>query len=162
MKKIIAVLFVFFSILLTGCSSVKTESDLERNTSETGYHTYTLRNASSSSAVDPQVGSIFTEELNARLQQYGYEQGNEVIVSYDIKAYDPGNRALRMFVGFGAGKGTMEIVTSLTDKNGKILGSVTTQASLRMGFFGGSLNKIIRAAAVNTAKEIYRSRLIKK
>ena len=162
MKKLLTVLFVSVPLLLTGCNvaSVKSNNSLLQN-SGTTYHSYTVKNNSSNDSIDPKVAAIFEEELNLQLTKYGYKQGNDVVISYDIKAYDPGNRALRTLVGFGAGRGTMEIMTSLTDKKGNALGNVTTNAALNMGFFGGSLEKVVRQAAQESAAKIRESQIIK-
>ncbi|TCP91157.1 uncharacterized protein DUF4410 [Cricetibacter osteomyelitidis] len=161
MKKLVVSFFlsVFF---ITGCSSLKSETNLARNPDQ-NYYSYSIKNNSSNEIVDKKVTDIFEEELSKQLQRYGYQvesDGGDVIIGYDIKAYSEGNRALRMLVGFGVGKSNLEVITSVTDKNGKLLGSITSKAALKMGFFGGSLASIIRKTAKNAAVKIYKSRIL--
>ncbi|MDO5054176.1 DUF4410 domain-containing protein [Pasteurella oralis] len=160
MKKLL--LLAAFSIgLLSGCTSLNSQNNLSRNIDKT-YHSYQLKNNSSNEALDPEIAAIFETELNKQLANYGYKLGDDITIHYDIKAYDPGNRALRMFIGFGAGKGTLEVETTLIDKHKNNLGSINNEIALKMGWFGGSLTKVIRRAAIDTAKRIYKSRILTK
>ncbi|BFU61694.1 DUF4410 domain-containing protein [Rodentibacter abscessus] len=151
--------FLFVSVLLSACSSMTLDNNLKQDMKEQ-YTTYKIVNVSSNEAISSEVTTIFENNLRAQLQKYGYKEGNDVVVSYDIKAFDEGNRALRMFIGFGAGKGTLSVTTTLKDKNGVNLGSVNAETTLRMGFFGGSLNNIIASTAKKTAVQIRKSRII--
>ncbi|QIM62084.1 hypothetical protein A1D29_01470 [Pasteurellaceae bacterium Orientalotternb1] len=160
MKKVL--LFSLLSIgLLSGCTSLKSQNNLLKNTAKT-YYSYQIKNVSNNNEIDPQIANIFEAELNKQLAKYGYKSGNDITVNYRIKAYDPGNRALRIMVGFGAGKGTLAVETTLIDSEGNNLGSVDNEVALKMGFFGGSLDSTIRKAAIDTAKRIYKSRIISK
>lgn len=152
-------IILVFSFLMVACSSLKVENSLHRDAPEP-YMSYKIVNVSATDQIDSQVITIFENELRSRFNRFGYKEGDDVTISYDIQAFDPGNRALRMFVGFGLGKGTLNVKTSLKDKSGKSLGSVDTETALKMGFFGGSLNNIIRETAAKVASQIHRAYII--
>lgn len=157
MKKFSKLIFIFlFSFITVACSSVKLNSTLRKDIPEP-YGSYKIVNVSNNSNIDPQVAMLFENALRERLQEYGYKEGDEVTISYNINAFDPGNRALRMFVGFGLGKGTLSVQTTLKDKSGQPLGAVNSETALRMGFFGGSLNNVIKATAVKVAAQIHKA-----
>lgn len=160
MKKILFIA-TFLMTFLTGCTSLKSDNDLKKQSAET-YHTYTLKNVSDTQLIDQNIIHIFEDELRRQLTRFGYEDGNDIVINYNIKAYDPGNRALRIFIGFGAGKGTLETETTLVDKNGQNLGKVNNTVSLNMGFFGGSLDKTIRVSAKDVANRIRRANILTK
>lgn len=64
-------------------------------------------------------------------------------ISGEITTYDPGNRALRYWIGLGAGKGTLKSSWNLKDENGAILGSCEISGSISMGGFGGDFGEVI-------------------
>lgn len=161
MKKLFSIVTVVIAFLLTGCSSIKVEDNLS-DSSNVVYETYSLKNVSSKEEIDPKVAEIFEKALDGYLNRYGYRKGNDLIINYDIKAFDPGNRALRMFIGFGLGKGTLEVNSTLVARDGKKLGSVHSESALRMGFFGGSLNSIIENTAKKVAVKIHRAKILKR
>lgn len=160
MKKFFSLFILGLSVILTGCSSLKTDNNLERNP-ETEYYSFKVVNNTSNS-IDPKVGDIFGEALKAQLVKFGYQEGDDVIINYSVDAFDEGNRALRIFVGFGAGKGVMEFSAVLKDKKGKSLGSISTESALKMGFFGGSLDSLVRKNAISIATRIHKAKIIKK
>ena len=139
---------------------VKLDNTLRKDVKEP-YSGYRIVNVSTNSEIDPKVSALFEEELRARLKRYGYNETGEVAINYSINAFDPGNRALRMFVGFGLGKGTLSVQTSLKDKSGASLGAVNSETALRMGFFGGSLNNVIKATAAKVAAKIHKSHIMR-
>lgn len=64
-----------------------------------------------------------------------------------------GNRALRYFVGFGAGSGHMRVTIELKDKHGTVLYAANSDADLAMGGFGGDMSKVARKTIVEAVKE---------
>ncbi len=84
-------------------------------------------------------------------------------VNVNIENFNEGNRALRYLVGFGAGKATSKIVTTLVDKeSGKIVGHIQTDGMLAMGAFGGNSGDILKRSAKDIAKKIAESGILKK
>ncbi|MGQ8820860.1 DUF4410 domain-containing protein [Bibersteinia trehalosi] len=161
MKKLLSLFILGLSLILTGCSSLKTENNLERNP-ETKYASFKVVNTTSEHSIDPKVANLFGAELRVQLSKFGYKEGDDVTISYSVDAFDQGNRALRMFVGFGVGKGTMEFSTALKDKSGKSLGNISTESALKMGFFGGSLDNLIRKNAIAVATRIHKAKIFQK
>lgn len=161
MKKLFSLCILSLSLVLTGCSTLKTENNLERNP-ETKYTSFKVVNTTSEQSIDPKVANLFGAELSAHLIKLGYKEGDDVTISYSVDAFDEGNRALRMIVGFGAGKGKMEFSTVLKDKSGKSLGNISTESALKMGFFGGSLDNLIRKNAITVATRIHKAKIFQK
>jgi hypothetical protein len=61
----------------------------------------------------------------------------------EIHLYDPGNRALRYLVGFGAGSGYFGSTWKVVDGSGQEIGSCRVEGSIRMGVFGGSYDDVL-------------------
>ena len=57
-----------------------------------------------------------------------------------------GNRAARYFVGFGAGRGDIDVSIVLQDKDGKALYSTDSKAHLAVGLFGGGMSGVVSDA----------------
>lgn len=74
----------------------------------------------------------------------------DVACNIDIKY---GNRALRYFVGFGAGAGQIAILIELKDKTGNVRYRTRTDSDLAMGGFGGDMSQVVRNAIRAAAKE---------
>lgn len=53
-----------------------------------------------------------------------------------------GNRALRYFVGFGAGSGHMHIALTLKDSKGTVRYATASDADLAIGAFGGNMSDV--------------------
>jgi len=84
---------------------------------------------------------ILVEQLN--------DEGIEVTdskdvatVTADFKYYNSGNRALRAFVGFGAGRIAYDSNWKVVSAAGNELGSCNIDGWRAMGFFGGSLSSV--------------------
>lgn len=56
---------------------------------------------------------------------------------------DYGNRALRYWIGFGAGAGHCVTIMELKDSSGNVKIKTKTKSDLAMGAFGGSMDKTI-------------------
>ncbi|WP_019272004.1 DUF4410 domain-containing protein [Neisseria lactamica] len=121
------------------------------------------------SAIFPKIIShltparFFIQNLNHELAALGYAVGDDLDVNVNIENFNEGNRALRYLVGFGAGKATSKIVTTLVDKeSGKIVGHIQTDGMLAMGAFGGNSGDILKRSAKDIAKKIAESGILKK
>ena len=60
-----------------------------------------------------------------------------------VVEYRPGNRALRYFIGFGAGKGRFGSNWRVVDGSGEEVGSCRIDGSIVMGGFGGSYDDVL-------------------
>lgn len=84
------------------------------------YHSYTIRDLSQDH-IPSDTRALFTQYLNNELTTLGYTVGDDLDININIENFNEGNRALRYWVGFGAGKATSKIVTTLVDKeSGKL------------------------------------------
>jgi hypothetical protein len=61
----------------------------------------------------------------------------------DVELYQPGSRALRYFIGFGAGRGKFESKWIVNDSSGSELGACQIDGSITMGVFGGSYDDVL-------------------
>jgi hypothetical protein len=64
-----------------------------------------------------------------------------------------GNRALRYFVGFGAGSGHMSVTIELKDKQGTVLYAINSEADLAMGAGGGDMSAVASKTIKEAVKE---------
>jgi len=64
-----------------------------------------------------------------------------------------GNRALRYFVGLGAGSGHMRVAIELKDKNGTVLYATDSKSTLAGGFFGGDMSRVARKTIVEAVRK---------
>jgi hypothetical protein len=60
-----------------------------------------------------------------------------------IERYNPGIRALRYFVGFGAGRATFASSWRVMDPSGGVIGECRVTGSVAMGAFGGSYDEVL-------------------
>ena len=83
--------------------------------------------------------------------------------SYTIRDLSQDHIPSDYWVGFGAGKATSKIVTTLVDKeSGKIVGNIQTDGMLAMGVFGGNSKDVLKRSAKDIAKKIAESGILKK
>lgn len=86
------------------------------------------------------------EILNSKLEDEGIKLAADpkdaVTLTGQFTSYDSGNRALRYFVGFGAGKAKYDSNWKLVSATGEEIGNCNVDGWLAMGWFGGSLSKM--------------------
>lgn len=81
--------------------------------------------------------------ISSRLQESGIqvvssEKPGVTSVVGKIQKYDSGNRALRYFIGFGAGTGSIDSSWSLVNQSGKEEANCNINGSISGGVFGGN------------------------
>lgn len=67
---------------------------------------------------------MFEGLLKGRLQSLGYslvETDPELTVEVTVRQFDPGDRALRTLIGFGAGRAVLKYTARFKDPSGKLL-----------------------------------------
>lgn len=64
-----------------------------------------------------------------------------------------GNRAVRYFVGFGAGAGHMRVTIELKDSMGTVRYAANSEADLAVGLFGGDMAQVARKTIQAAVKE---------
>lgn len=74
--------------------------------------------------------------------------GNDAILHCDLVYFHKGNRALRHFVGFGAGKGKSLTNVTIT-KDGKELHKFSVSSKIFAGAFGGNSSVMFYDTAYN-------------
>ena len=97
--------------------------------------------------LNAQWNQMATDQLQAMLA------GKKIAVAPDAPTsilcrinVEYGNRAVRYFVGFGAGKGNIDVSIVLQDKDGKTLYSTDSKAHLAVGLFGGGMRGVVSDA----------------
>lgn len=101
--------------------------------------TTTLRHELKSKGIDASFGSAPPDGAGAELT---------------ITEWDPGDRALRYFVGFGSGQSHMTIVVSVTDTDGATSLEGKVRGYVSGGWFGGDALDAPREAAKSIAHAI--------
>lgn len=64
-----------------------------------------------------------------------------------------GNKALRYWVGFGAGSGGLTVTIELKDRGGNVQYATESRADLAVGAFGGNMSEVARKAIQTAVKE---------
>lgn len=105
--------------------------------------------------------------LNAQWKTMATDELQSLLVSKNIAASSNGqatvgcrievtygNRALRYFVGFGAGAGHMRVIIELKDTMGAVRYAANSEADLSIGGFGGDMSQVARKTIEAAVKEL--------
>ena len=80
--------------------------------------------------------------------------GKTLLIRGSLVQLDPGSKAARYFVGFGAGHATVGIKCELVDaKSGTVLVEMTQARAGSGGMFGGGYNKLLRELTEEVADD---------
>jgi hypothetical protein len=101
--------------------------------------------------IPPQFHGKFVQRLERELYDENFTRGNDLVLTWKCTEVNAGNRALRYFVGFGAGAGVVVIQATLADAKGHVLGTKELKGVQTIGMFGGSFDSAIEMAADGTA-----------
>lgn len=156
MKKI-SVLVI--ALALSACSStnslIKKNDNFAKNTKQQSYR-IEAENA------QQEFEQYFAQQLDKQLVQNKIKNdltSNDTVIKYELN-YDQGSRALRYFVGFGAGKAQAVVKAHLINKSdGKEIASLTTDSTLSMGVFGGDAKATLDNSAKDITKKIIESNI---
>jgi hypothetical protein len=102
-----------------------------------------------SSEITPSQASEFRTILSSRLQRSGVsvvagDPPDVHDVSGNIAKYNPGDRALRYMIGFGAGRGSLDTTWAVrADTSPEPIGICQIVGSITMGVFGGNWNDVL-------------------
>ncbi|MDT4289586.1 DUF4410 domain-containing protein [Methylomonas sp. MO1] len=92
--------------------------------------------------------SAFSDSLQkAGVKIVSTENKDVAAIVGQIQQYDKGSKALRYFVGFGAGTGKMKTAWKVSDQTGGEIGSCNIDGSISMGVFGGDFYNVHEKAA---------------
>ena len=109
-------------VLLPACSS---QSVLLRPSSSLKQLGDTVRLSLSGEQIEPAVLEQLQREIKAQLILAGFEptktDASRLNLNVIVTAFNPGNAALRMTVGFGAGRGSLLYQANYSGEDGKIL-----------------------------------------
>jgi hypothetical protein len=123
MKKAFAV--ICLSCLLVGCISTKVTQPAA-NTADLGrfQSVKIVMKDSVATAYSRESMPIFAGMLTGKLQSLGFlvtDFTPQMVLAVEVHEFSPGNRALRTFVGFGAGEALLKYTATFTDEAGNVL-----------------------------------------
>lgn len=137
------------SFIFTGC--ITTARTVERNKSNQTFHAISAEATEKVSKLEipMEVHTDFQKYLDKELYYYkgGFQKGSQLKIKWEFTEFDQGNRALRYFVGCGAGKGKIVVHATFHDDHGHVLAEVDGYGNVIMGAFGGSYNSALRECA---------------
>jgi uncharacterized protein DUF4410 len=153
--KAIRILSLFFLVFTTGCAAsyqVVKESTIPLRT----YRTVTVSKISADEFWAKNAGLKSDEKWTYQVTRAGDhisgkltgyfasewkgETDRELKIEADLFEFDPGSRATRYFVGFGAGKGRIGYHVKLRDAaTSEVVGQLDAYGTLAMGVFGGDI-----------------------
>lgn len=141
------IFLVIFAVIFGGCAGAKiSQQNLAQ--SQTKFLNATAK------CIDGEINKKLEAKINEQLKKQNIAFGDELIISCEILTYDEGNRALRYFIGFGAGAAKSSALVKLSDKNGKNLGDFSVDASMAMGIFGGDAESVLDGTAYEVVRNI--------
>lgn len=124
MKNIPFVLLAALSGFLSGCVTPQIKTSPPAAVAFHQFHQVRLILTDSVNTPFSKEGlPMFEGLLRGRLQSFGYtivEADPELIMEVNIQQFDPGNRALRTVVGFGAGRAVLKYTARFEDASGKL------------------------------------------
>jgi len=105
-------------------------------------------------ALNQQWAKAATEELQKLMAEKRIAERDAAGASIVCQiAVVYGSRALRYFVGFGAGAGSVSIDIELKDAQGATLYAAKSTADLKVGLFGGDMSQISRDAIAKAVRD---------
>lgn len=88
------------------------------------------------------IPAIARANLGNRFTVASAPAPGSLTIATKLEQFNPGSRAARYFVGFGAGKGRMDVLVTLVDTDsGSVVGSANVGCNVVGGLFGGSIQK---------------------
>lgn len=160
-RDLFSALFSLTLLTLSGCGGIHNVVNTSSNTAGQYRQLAVLPVELSSTDTSPQVVALHEEwkkfaadQIQQLLAVKGItaaDQGETGIVCHIEVAY--GNRALRYFVGFGAGAGHVTVAIEMKGAGGKVLYSGTSKADLAIGAFGGDMKDTVRKTIQAAVKE---------
>jgi hypothetical protein len=152
---------IIFTTFLFGCSSLKINTEVEASNFDRYENVYVRdvkvysneKNAAGNKALQVKISEwkgFVREELNAYVNSSEFNtvdasKGAEtLVIDMDVEVVY-GNRFLRWFVGFGAGRGQVDTVLTVTDaETQKIKFKAVANSEVRGGGGGGDVGKLLQ------------------
>jgi hypothetical protein len=125
MKTITFIFLVATATVLTGCVTPQATKPPTAGVDFHQFHKVKLVVTDSAKTTYAKEGlPMFEGLLKGRLQSLGYtlvEADPEMVVDVTVSQFDPGNRALRTLISFGAGRAVLKYTARFQDPTGKLL-----------------------------------------
>jgi hypothetical protein len=140
-------------LLLAGCITTATTVETQKPIQSFKASTAQISEATSTLQVPSEVHARFGQFLNDELySKHDFQPGSGMKIIWSFSEFDEGSRALRYFVGFGAGKGKIAVHATFLDQKGQVIGAVDGFGTVVMGAFGGSYDSALRECAYEVAR----------
>ena len=131
--------------MLYGCASAKLDV-LKPLTSHPSTVSLSLVDKTAKHVSDEDIGNLkaaFSDSLQkSGVKLVSTEKKDVPTIVGEIQKYDKGNRALRYFINFGAGTGSMKTAWKVVNPTGEEVASCNIDGSISAGGFGGSFYEV--------------------
>ena len=105
-------------------------------------------------APDPAFAHVFESALREYLYSGSaahFSEGDELTITYRVIRLNEGNAAERNFIGFGVGKGSIDIEIVYQSREGSELAKVNVEGKIVGGALNGNFETAVRKAAKQAA-----------
>jgi hypothetical protein len=96
--------------------------------------------------------SLLTSRLSEKGVSVVASQSDAHTAKGTVTRYNRGSRALRYFIGFGAGRGTLDSNWDVIDAKGDVLGQCRIKGNITIGIFGGNYDDVLEKSADRLAE----------
>lgn len=117
-------------------------------------YTTTKYSSANVSCDDGEENKKLENYIRTYLQKENIQLGDNLLIKCKFISYDAGNRALRYWVGFGAGSGHSDISVELFNSENQKVSSFRVKADLSVGAFGGNAENMIKDSAIKIVKRV--------
>ncbi len=116
---------VALAMVITGCVSPHTTKPPAQGVDLRSFNTARIIVTDAVNSDYSRAGlPMFRGLLEARLELLGYrlvETNAQVVVAVKVRQFEPGSRAMRLLVGFGAGEAVLKYTATFLNESGKVL-----------------------------------------
>lgn len=98
----------------------------------------------------------FSRVLDSKIQKEADNIRNALLINCTLVKFNPGSRAVRYLVGWGAGKAVFKVECVFLDKNkGEEIYRAQFESKLAGGFFGGNKKDSVKGSVNSIAKVLH-------
>jgi len=165
MKKLSAIVFLIFAIIMSGCVTSKPMVSMVKGVSLAGYKVFEVQPVQNETGktYEFNVSNTLTQNIKSKLRNKGFLVSDGTAISEKVLtikssllSYEPGSALKRWFApGFGKTQATVR--TLLIDKKtGKVFGEFVSADTVSAGglYSAGADKRILDAIATGIADEI--------
>lgn len=136
------------SLLLVGCASADLTVTRPLSQRVSRVHLTVEPVGDAAREISGAQSSQLRSALSSSLARYGVtlapaDEPDVAALRGEVHVYDEGNRALRYFIGFGAGRGRFASTWVVKDAAGSPVGECRIEGGIVMGAFGGSYHDVV-------------------